>query len=76
MVESLFSINSNKLRGTKKTGWLDITESYFGLEKKIPYFVIYGKEDGPNAVITAVIHGDELNGIPLTYTIDLIKFYD
>jgi len=64
MIKSLFAKSSKTLKKYGKTGgWLDIHESYFGLDRKLPYLVIYGKKDGPNLVITSTIHGDELNGI-------------
>ncbi|MDH5720312.1 MAG: M14 family metallopeptidase [Spirochaetia bacterium] len=64
MVKSLFSKSSKTLKSTGKTGgWFDIHESYFGLDRKLPYLVVYGKKDGPNFIVTSSIHGDELNGI-------------
>lgn len=43
-------------------GALAVTQSYSGADVSIPLRVIRGKEPGPVVLITAAIHGDELNG--------------
>ena len=42
-----------------------ISETYLGEPVRIPVTVINGKEPGPNAVLSAASHGDELNGIEI-----------
>jgi len=42
---------------------LKFTESYLGAPVTIPLYVARGPEPGPSVFITAVIHGDELNGM-------------
>lgn len=45
--------------------WLDIVEDGMGVPTRIPLLIAKGKEDGPVVGITAAVHGNELNGIPV-----------
>lgn len=41
---------------------ITISESYAGMDIKIPVHVRRAKEDGPVVFVTAAVHGDEING--------------
>ena len=45
--------------------WLDIITDPFGLPMSIPILIGKGSEDGPVLGLTAAVHGNELNGIPV-----------
>lgn len=45
--------------------WLHITNNKFGEPVRIPIMVARGKKDGPVLGVTAAMHGNELNGIPV-----------
>ncbi len=49
-------------RGAQVDLALPITQSYSGADVTIPLRVIRGEKPGPVVLITAAIHGDELNG--------------
>jgi len=63
------SINDFKLddipKGTIKYFWLNIVSDGFGNPISIPLLVARGVEDGPVLGLTAAVHGNELNGIPV-----------
>lgn len=44
--------------------WFDLTltESYTGADVTAPVNVMRGAEDGPSLLVTAAVHGDEING--------------
>ena len=48
--------------GQRKTIAVRISESYSGVEVRMPIHVWRGKDPGPTVFITAAVHGDELNG--------------
>ncbi len=52
-------------RGTMKYFWLRIVSDGFGNPISIPLIVARGIEDGPILGLTAAVHGNELNGIPV-----------
>ncbi len=52
-------------RGRLHTFWFDLVSDAFGLPISIPLMVGRGSEDGPVLGITAAVHGNELNGIPV-----------
>lgn len=52
-------------RGTVGKYWLSVASDGFGELINIPLMVARGKNDGPVVGITAAIHGNELNGIPV-----------
>lgn len=45
--------------------WLRLVRDGLGLPVHIPVIVARGREDGPVVGITAAVHGNELNGIPV-----------
>ena len=50
---------------TKQRYWLHITSDGIGTPLYIPIIIIRGKSDHHIVGITAVMHGNELNGIPV-----------
>lgn len=51
--------------GTINKYWLDLLDNAFGQPISIPIIIAKGMEDVPVLGLTAAIHGDELNGIPI-----------
>mgnify|MGYP003870247505 CR=1 FL=1 len=45
--------------------WLEIVKDGMGVPVHIPIIIARGNEDGQTVGITAVVHGNELNGIPV-----------
>lgn len=45
--------------------WLDLVEDGMGLPIRIPLMIAKGNEEGKKVGITAAVHGNELNGIPV-----------
>lgn len=52
-------------RGEISRAWIHIVNNGIGLPIRIPIFVARGREDGPTLGLTAAVHGNELNGIPV-----------
>ncbi len=52
-------------RGTISYKWLHIINNYIGEPVRIPLIVARGLHDGPVLGLTAAIHGNELNGLPV-----------
>lgn len=52
-------------RGALHRVWFDITTDPFGEPISIPLLIGRGSEDGPVLGLTAAVHGNELNGIPV-----------
>jgi predicted deacylase len=52
-------------RGEIKYYWLRLISDGFGAPIKIPVMVARGMVDGPVLGVTAAVHGNELNGIPV-----------
>lgn len=52
-------------RGAVRKYWLSIASDGFGELINVPLMVARGLDDGPVVGITAAIHGNELNGIPV-----------
>jgi hypothetical protein len=52
-------------RGTRKHYWLKLITDGFSNPICIPVMVMRGMKDGPVLGITAAVHGNELNGIPV-----------
>lgn len=59
-----FDINDTP-KGTIKYYWLKIVSNGFGSPICIPIMVARGCQDGPVLGLTAAVHGNELNGIPV-----------
>ena len=51
--------------GTIGEYWLHIINNGIGEPVRLPILVARGVEDGPVLGLTAAIHGNELNGIPV-----------
>ena len=51
--------------GTSKNYWLHVGSDMFGRPLVVPLMVARGSQPGPVFGITAAVHGNELNGIPL-----------
>ena len=49
--------------GEKRQFRSEVSESYLGDPVEVPVTVINGEADGPRVVMTAAVHGDELNGV-------------
>ena len=45
--------------------WLELVEDGMGVPIKIPVIVAKGNEKGKVVGLTAAVHGNELNGIPV-----------
>jgi predicted deacylase len=52
-------------KGTKSFRWLKIVSDGFGSPISIPLMIAKGAEPGPTLGLTAAVHGNELNGIPV-----------
>jgi predicted deacylase len=52
-------------QGTIREYWLNIVTNGLGEPVRLPIMVARGTEDGPVLGLTAAIHGNELNGIPV-----------
>jgi len=70
---------SNTAPGTIGEYWLHLIDNGIGEPVFLPIMVARGKHDGPVLGLTAAIHGNELNGIPviqrLFRTIDVKKLH-
>lgn len=51
--------------GSKRNYWLALLHNGMGVPVYIPVMVARGREDGPVVGVTAAVHGNELNGIPI-----------
>lgn len=51
--------------GTIKRFWLELTSNTLGNHVSIPIIIAKGHEDGPVLGLTAAVHGNEVNGIPV-----------
>lgn len=47
--------------------WIGLSENEMGQEVSVPVLVAKGRHSGPIVGITAALHGNELNGIPLIH---------
>ena len=52
-------------KGTLKYFWLRLVSDGFGNPISIPLIIAKGMKDGPVLGLTAAVHGNELNGIPV-----------
>ncbi len=50
-------------RGETRDLRLPVSQTYSGTDVSIPFRVVRGEDPGPVLLLTAAIHGDELNGI-------------
>ncbi len=51
--------------GGKKRFWIQMITDALGLTMFVPVLVARGKKDGPVLGLTAALHGNEINGIPV-----------
>lgn len=51
--------------GTVSANWLHIVRNGLGEAIRVPILVARGRHDGPVLGLTAAVHGNELNGIPI-----------
>lgn len=58
---------SHVARGRSARLQLQISQRYTGDPVWLPVHVIRGAEDGPTLFVTAVVHGDELNGLGIVH---------
>lgn len=64
--KDLEELNLEKIeRGSIRYFWLKLVSDGFGKAISIPVMVAKGVEDGPVLGLTAAVHGNELNGIPV-----------
>ncbi len=64
--QTVSNFNYNEIpKGTTKCFWLRLITDGFGNPISIPIMISRGIEDGPVLGLTAAIHGNELNGIPV-----------
>lgn len=47
---------------TRESFYLEIAESYTGINIRLPFMVWKGRCEGPTVCATAAVHGDEING--------------
>lgn len=57
------SLNVEDLQVGEHQFWFQVTSDGLGQPKNMPVSVFKGSQDGPKLMITAGIHGDELNGV-------------
>ncbi len=69
MIESVKTISALDFtsipRGVISRYYLKLVEDGMGVPIQIPLMVARGNEDGPTFGLTAAVHGNELNGIPV-----------
>lgn len=53
--------------GAVTQAWLNLTENGLGEPIRIPLLVARGERPGPVAGITAAVHGNEVNGVPVIH---------
>jgi predicted deacylase len=51
--------------GTRREIYLKISESFLASGIQIPVTILHGAKPGPIVLVTAAIHGDEINGIEI-----------
>ncbi|MCF7503122.1 MULTISPECIES: succinylglutamate desuccinylase/aspartoacylase family protein [Vibrio] len=57
------SLNVEDLPVGEHQFWFQVTSDGLGQPKNMPVSVFKGSQDGPKLMVTAGIHGDELNGV-------------
>jgi len=65
-VEILRELNLNLVpKGAITRFWIELVEDAMGVPVLVPIIVARGHEDGKTVGLTAAVHGNELNGIPV-----------
>lgn len=67
IIKNLSVLNRDKIGVSKY--WLEMGTNTYNQPLLVPVVVIQGSSDGPTLGLTAAIHGDELNGIPIIFSI-------
>jgi len=62
--------------GTRKTVLLDLPNSYAYSNNTMPVHVIHGKKEGPVLLVSAAIHGNEINGTEIIRRLLNLKLLD
>jgi len=55
--------------GTRTHLWLRIADDSLGFAIKVPVLAVRGAHPGPTVGLTAAVHGDEVNGIPVIHSL-------
>ena len=65
-VKTLKELNIDSApKGAISRYWLEIVKDGMGIPVRIPVIIARGKTDGKTVGVTAAVHGNELNGIPV-----------
>ncbi|MFK7929527.1 MAG: succinylglutamate desuccinylase/aspartoacylase family protein [Myxococcota bacterium] len=67
-VETLSALDLSRVpTGVVSRFWLSLAHDAFGEPIRVPILVARGTRDGPVCGITAAVHGNEVNGIPVIH---------
>ncbi len=67
-IETILNLDLSLIqKGSYKKFWLKIASDGFGNPLSIPVIIAKGVQDGPILGLTAAVHGNELNGIPVIH---------
>lgn len=56
-------------KGSISTAWVNMVKEGLSEWIRVPVIIARGKDDGPVVGITAVVHGNELNGVPCIHKV-------
>lgn len=65
IIENLSELKREKIGVSKY--WLEMGTNTFNRPLLVPVLLVQGRSDGPTLGLTAAIHGNELNGIPIIF---------
>lgn len=69
LFDSFFEDHQEDTQPSIKKIWIDFEQAYTGFPYKLPCIQIKGKTAGAKLLVTATIHGDELNGIAILHSL-------
>lgn len=69
----LVILNETILPGEKRTIYMEIAKLHTATKLKIPVIIERSKIDGPTVLLSAGIHGDEINGVEIVRSIIVQK---